>query len=208
MSKSNVLSVLAGVSLATLATAIKAACGQKGDSAHPDQWFAPETPVALRMTDGDGNEAIGYLEGVRAARGGPNSEGAGTSFAVRVIRGSCEFGGDVIERGSVFALHSKDAAAVNIEALSLRETMAEVLSVAGIQPLNLSDARYSVANLLGIAPKAKPEPKPVRAPRTGRVVVAQDSAPSRFAGARATDLSNSPALDALDAATDSETAEG
>lgn len=207
MSKSNVLSVLAGISLAALAAGIKAACGQKGDSSQSDQWFRPEMPVALRMTDGDGNEAVGYLEGVRAARGGPNSEGAGTSFCVQVIRGSCEYGGEVIKRGSVFALHSKDSAAVDIEALSLADTMAEVLAVAGIQPLDLSEKRYSVANLLGIAPKAKPEPKPARAPRTGRVVVAS-APPSRFAGTAATDLSNSPALDALDAATDSETAEG
>lgn len=206
MSKNSVHSVVAGMVLAALVAHVREQCGEGGDASKSDLWIEPQEPVMFRLTDDEGGEALAALEGVRAARGGPNSDTAGSTLLLRVVRGEVVYGSEVIGRDNVFVLHSRDSAGCAIEALSLIETFRAAMKCAGIARINPNAPQTSVAAMLGIKPKAPEAPKPAKPARTAKVV-ALSAAPSRFAGAAATDLSNSPALEALDAATD-ETAEG
>jgi hypothetical protein len=198
MNKSIVASVRFGELLAEFVSVIKVQADQAGDSARPDTWFPPKFPVAVELIDRDGNRALALVEGVRAARGGPYSAGAGSTLLVRVIDGKCRYAGAEVHQGAMFAMHSKDTAAIDAVVFSLQETIARCLRVAGIANVDLSDPNIAPSALLGLEPpKPKPESKP-RPTRAARVVVADNRAAStKFAG-RETDLSFAPALDALE----------
>lgn len=206
MSKNSVRSVVAGMALAALVAHVREQCGEGGDASQSDKWIKPQEPVMFRLSDDDGGEALAMLEGVRAARGGPNSDTAGSTLLLRVAQGEVVYGDAIIGRDNVFVLHSRDSAGCAIEALSLVETFRAAMECAGIAAIDPNAPQTSVAAMLGIKPKAPEASKPAKPARTAKVV-ALSATPSRFAGAAATDLSNSPALDALDAATD-ETAQG
>jgi hypothetical protein len=191
-------SVKNGESLNDFIASIKAQAEQSGDSARPDTWFPPMVPVAIEFSDHNGNHALALVEGVRAARGGPYSAGAGSTLLVRVIDGKCRYAGAEVHQGAMFALHSKDTASTDAVALNLQTTITRCLAVAGIEKIDLNDQSISPSAMLGLEPpKPKPEPKP-RATRAARVVVADSRAGAKFAG-RETDLSFAPALEALEA---------
>jgi len=121
---------------------------------------------------------------------------------MQVIQGETMIGGERFARDDQFTLDGSGSIDVNAEELSEGDGIAEILSGLGMSEPDLSGDNLPTR-------KEKTPVAASSAPR-GRVGIVRVSqgAPSRFAGAAATNLGDSPALAALDAMTDVSATEG
>ena len=178
---------LVGASLAELCTAVRVRSGSKDaiTKANGD-YVRPANAQFLRVGD-----ATCYVAGIATMRG--RSIG-GTYLRVQIIDGTIETEEGCLSRGDEFTLVSAGAASIECSELTEAEGMSAVFSA-----LDLPEPDLSGDNLPARAEKAPPAAKPEKHGRVGLLV--SQGAPSRFA-ANPTDLSDSPALAALDAMTD------
>jgi hypothetical protein len=188
MAKHKLIQVLAGSVLSALCTAVRARSGSTEDITKADGEFVEiENKRFLRVGD-----ALCMAREVATQRG---KGVGGTWLGCQVIRGSVNLAGIELSAGDGFTLDSAGAVNVDVSEVSELDAVSELLSEQG-----LPNVQFDAARLLP-QPAPKPERKPrAAAGRMGARVVAQGT-PSRFAS-NPTDLSDSPALAALDAMTD------
>lgn len=188
MAKHKSIIVLAGIALLELCKAIRARSGSTEEiTAANGEFVELQNKRFLRVGD-----ALCMARECATQRGRGIG---GTWLGCQVIRGSMNLDGRELVAGDAFVLNSAGAIDLDVSEVSDLDAVTELLAAEG-----LPSVEFDAARLL-----PQPAPKPERKPRAvvgrlGARVVAQ-GAPSRFAE-NPTDLSNSPALDALDALTD------